>query len=85
MPLALDPPHVARRVSVQRSHFTIHGRDRNALDKLAKEADSRLQKIIIGRDAVKSMIDDLATLGVTETTVFPDLEGLSRDLMRSWA
>lgn len=37
-PVAIDPPHVARRVAVQRSRFTIHGRDRRGLEKLARGA-----------------------------------------------
>jgi len=82
MPLALDPPHVARRVSVQRSHFTIHGTDRNGLDRLVGQKNSRLVKI--GQTGIINILDDLATHGIVETTVFPDLEGLSRELMREW-
>jgi hypothetical protein len=84
MPLALDPPHVARRVSVQRSHFTIHGTDKNGLDKLAAKSGSRLVKIVIGQAAIKNLLDDLESHGIVETTVFPDLEGLSRELQREW-
>lgn len=83
-PLALDPPHVARRVSVQRSHFTVHGTDRNGLDRLVGGKDSRVVKIMIGKAGIVNILDDLQTLGIVETTVFPDLEGLSRELMRTW-
>jgi hypothetical protein len=84
MPLALDPPHVARRVSVQRSHFTIHGTDKKGLDRLAGKKDSRLVKITIGAAGIVNLLDDLETHGIVETTVFPDLEGLSRELLREW-
>jgi len=84
MPVALDPPHVARRVSVQRSHFTIHGTDKDGLDRLVKEKDSRLTKIVIGERGIISILNDLETCGIVETTVFPDLEGLSRELVRTW-
>jgi hypothetical protein len=83
-PLALDPPHVARRVSVQRGHFTVHGTDRRGLDRLVGKKDSRLVKIIVGKAGVADILDDLETLGIAETTIFPDLEGLSRELMRTW-
>jgi hypothetical protein len=33
---------------------------------------------------IVDILDDLKTLGIVETTVFPDLEGLSRELMRTW-
>jgi voltage-gated potassium channel Kch len=84
MPLALDPPHVARRVSVQRGHFTVHGTDKQGLDRLATQKDSRLLKIVIGKTGIVAMLDDLETLGIVETTIFPDLEGLSRELLRTW-
>ena len=83
-PLALDPPHVARRVSVQRSHFTIHGTDRNGLDRLAREKGAKLVKITIAQDGIANILNDLETAGIVETTIFPDLEGLSRELFRSW-
>jgi FRG domain-containing protein len=84
MPMALDPPHVARRVSVQRSHFTIHGTDKEGLDRLALEKDSRLIKITVDEGGIVDILDDLETLGIVETTIFPDLEGLSRELVRTW-
>jgi FRG domain-containing protein len=83
-PLAIDPPHLAPRVAVQRSHFTIHGTDENGLDDLARESSSRLVKITVGRNDIVEILDDLRTFGVVETTVFPDLEGLARELRREW-
>jgi hypothetical protein len=84
MPLAIDPPHVARRVTAQRGHFTIHGKVEEALNAMAKEPDSRLIKVTIPAEQIDQIIDDLATYGITETTVFPDLEGLSRELSREF-
>jgi hypothetical protein len=31
------------------------------------------------------MMDQLATLGITETVVFPELEALSREIVNYWA
>lgn len=84
MPMALDPPHVARRVSVQRGHFTIHGTDKEGLDRLALGKDPRLVKITVSESGIVGILDDLETLGIIETTIFPDLEGLSRELVRTW-
>ena len=41
-------------------------------------------KIVIPKEAVVSVLDDLETLGILETTVFPNLEGLSREVVRKW-
>jgi hypothetical protein len=85
LPVAIDPPHVARRVSVQRSRFTIHGRSKSGLDIIAGRMDKvRLVKFVIPRNAAKDILQDLATCGIVETSVFPDLEGLSRELETKW-
>lgn len=84
-PVAIDPPHVARRVSVQRSRFTIHGRSKSGLDIIARRmAKARLVKFVIPQTAAKNILSDLATCGIVETSVFPDLEGLSRELETKW-
>jgi len=84
-PVAIDPPHVARRVSVQRSRFTIHGRSKSGLDILAKRIQkARLVKFVIPQNAARGILKDLATCGIVETSVFPDLEGLSRELETKW-
>jgi hypothetical protein len=84
LPLAIDPPHVARRLTVQRSHFTIHGTDKDGLDTLAGQPNSRLVKFTIKENDVVQILDDLSTCGIAESTVFPDLEGLSRELRHQW-
>jgi|HubBroStandDraft_1064217.scaffolds.fasta_scaffold67987_1 hypothetical protein len=82
-PLAIDPSHVVRRFAAQRSRFTIFGR---AVDGLAKicakvpESDCRLSRIKLRRSAVPEMRRDLATCGISESTIFPDLEGFGREL-----
>ncbi len=86
LPVAIDPPHVARRVAVQRSRFTIHGTNPNGVQVVAREAKkSRLVKIVVRKAAIDSVIRDLTTGGIVETTVYPDLEGLARELELEWA
>lgn len=86
-PVAIDPPHVARRVAVQHSRFTVHGTDKNGIESLANESpeDRRLEKIPVAKDMVKNVCEDLVTCGIVETTIFPDLEGLARQLKREWS
>ena len=84
-PVAVDPPHVARRVSVQRSRFTIHGKDRIGLDVIANGLPrTRLAKMLIPNQVGKEILKNLQTCGIVETSVFPDLEGLSRELLTKW-
>ncbi|HWC16180.1 MAG TPA: FRG domain-containing protein [Terriglobales bacterium] len=84
LPIAVDPIHVSRRLAVQRSRFTIHGRDQNGLITVAASHPGVLFRILIERKSVTRLLGDLRTCGVSETTIFPDLEGLSRELLREW-
>lgn len=85
LPVAVDPPHVARRVSVQRSRFTIHGTSKRGLDALASGLPhTRLVKLVIPNKTGKEILKNLSTCGIVETSVFPDLEGLSRELETKW-
>jgi len=82
-PLAIDPSHVARRFAAQRSRFTIFGRGVDGLRKICAkvpDSDCRLSRITIKRASVAEMRRDLATCGISESTIFPDLEGFGREL-----
>jgi len=83
LPLAIQPPHIDRRIAAQLSSFTIHGRDPLGLERVAGSLQkARLAKITIPRGAVKRMAAQLLDAGITEATVFPDLSGLSLELTR---
>jgi hypothetical protein len=81
-PVAIDPPFIARRVAVQRSHFTIFGHDRSGLTKLAADDKGHLVKIIVEKEQADRMRADLLTLGFSDTSLYPDLRGLSSELIR---
>src|SRR5262249_53091836 len=53
-PVAIDPPHLAPRVAVQRSRFTIHGTRADGLEAVSNKSGSetRLFKIIIPKGQV---------------------------------
>jgi hypothetical protein len=83
-PIAVFPPHIDVRIVAQKSVFTIHGQERNGFRRLAEEyQDAQLAKILItpNYDRIR---EDLVTLGITETTLFPDLEGLSREIQAEY-
>jgi hypothetical protein len=76
-PIAIVPPYNTERITVQRGTFTVHGRKRTGLEEMFK---SRLVKIIIPKDSIGEMRRTLRRSGITEFTVFPDLDGLGRDI-----
>lgn len=78
LPVAIHPANIHNRMSAQKSCFTIHGSDKRSL---ALQVDSTvLRKYEIEGNALIEMRKDLRMLGVTHASVFPDLDGLARDL-----
>jgi len=80
-PAPFRPPQIHRRVAAQLSAFTIHGRFHLGLEKLAHlTRDPRLAKIRVPASRIERIRKDLELCGIVETTVFPELEGLGREL-----
>ncbi len=83
-PIALDPTFIAQRMLAQHSHFTLHGYDARGLDEMKDELDlgNALFKIAIRikDDSLRMLRQRIALLGISETTIFPDLGGLGREL-----
>jgi GNAT superfamily N-acetyltransferase len=83
-PVAVYPTHMARRISTQRSCFTVHGADPEGIERIADETDgAHLSQVVIPRSSVKKIQDELAIAGIDEVTIFPDLDGLGRALNRT--
>lgn len=83
-PLAIYPTHIARRISSQKSCFTVHGRRELGFSKFAVGRNPCLRSIIIPGHAVREIRLELQDFGIDDTTIFPDLEGLGRSLATSY-
>jgi len=83
-PVAVFPTHIARRISTQRSCFTVHGSDSDGLDKFQVGRRACLVKIIIPSYRVRALQRELEACGIDEATIFPDLDGLGRSLSSKW-
>ncbi len=87
VPAAIEPPHVDRRLAVQRSHFVIFGKTRDlARTNAAREpaGTRRLAKIVIPSASVQEIYAELENAGVTMSMLFPDMEHLSKELCDKW-
>jgi len=71
-------------LSSQRSHFTVFGTHVDGLAELRERNDSVLGKIIIPAGSVPKIKSELELAGISEITIFPDLEALSRELTAVW-
>jgi hypothetical protein len=83
LPIAIDPTHISRRVAVQRSRFVIFGNKKDGLMEVARTTSNhRLIRLAVAYSAIRPIQKELETCGITRATVFPDLDGLSRELKR---
>jgi hypothetical protein len=78
LPVAIHPTYVHPRMSAQRSVFTVHGTMKQPLDTLVPA--QLLVRIDIQPSARHTIRRDLAILGIQEATIYPDLDGLTREL-----
>ena len=85
LPVAIYGAHNSPRIVAQQGVFTVFGREATAMeDAFNKDGfpAACLTKLIVGKGAIQSMRKALLSHGVTESVVFPDLEGLARETKR---
>jgi len=78
LPVAVHPLGVHARITAQKACFTIHGDVHQPLSALV--APRILRAYRIEPNALGPIRDDLRLAGLTYSTMFPDLDGLSTDL-----
>lgn len=80
-PIAVYPPHISPRIEAQKACFTIHGTTTNGIRAVyGRAAEKRLVQLRISNSSAQAIRSDLITAGISETTLFPDLDGLAREL-----
>ena len=71
-------------MSAQRAHCTIFGKHPDGLVSCSKREPSRLVRFRIAYSAIPKIQKQLSLVGVSEFALFPDLEGLGRELGYFW-
>ena len=79
-PVAVFPIHTMRRISSQRSCFTVFGAEQEGL---SGHSDC-LKSVRIPGSSVHQIRRHLEICGFDETTIYPDLEGLGRTVSARW-
>lgn len=81
-PIALDPRRNFRRMVAQASVFTIHPRpeDGHTIPEVLGD-EQALVRYVVPATAKQRLRGDLDTLGIGDLSLFPDLEGLSRQVV----
>lgn len=85
IPVALYGVHNSPRIVAQRGVFILFGQNISPMEKQFKnnEFDKNcLIKIVLNRSIINNIRDSVLENGITESVVFPDLEGLSKEIKR---
>ena len=84
-PMVLEFPHVTRRIAAQRSRFIVLGTEPNWMQDEFRKTDSTIQLVAIAADASwPASGKTLENYGVTESVIYPDLDGLGREMKQLW-
>lgn len=84
LPIAIYPTHVHPRLRSQRAGFTVHGKRKDGLDVMVTDTKV-LQSFRLDPAYRHSMLEELQLLGITDDVLFPDLDGLAKDLRRRFS
>lgn len=86
-PVAIFGAHNSPRIVAQQGTFVIFGSKTYAMETLYRRGEfpkNSMSRIVIAGRAVETLRKSLFTHGITEGAMFPDLEGLGRDLLRTF-
>jgi len=86
-PVALNGTHNSSKIVAQRGVFTIFGQNITPMEILYEKKsfpDNCLVKITIDQNLLPAMKNSILNNGITESVVFPDLDGLAREIKREF-
>lgn len=87
LPIMIYGAYNSPRIVAQRGGFALFGQGVEPMEKVVKQEafpDGVLEKIEVSHELRPSMLNSLFRKGFTESVVFPDLDGLSRELRRTF-
>jgi hypothetical protein len=78
-PIALYPPRTNMRIAAQHGTFTLHGHEREPLEKLAsKSAKIKMWRILIDLAKVPKLCEELNEMGMHVLSIYQDLDSVAR-------
>jgi len=83
-PLVMEFPHITRRVAAQRSRFIVFGRNLKWLSSRLGKPKFPIMEIIVDSYSKKKIKKQLRDNGITESVIYPDLDGLGREVRQEW-
>lgn len=85
-PLAIYPPFLDERMAAQKACFTIFGDESNGagLHEILKHTANIIDYVTIDGASKEKMLKNLRLIGIDESSVYPDLEGLGKSINDSY-
>jgi len=87
-PVAMYGSYNSPRIVAQRGAFTVFGSDIIPMETVKTNTpaitDQVLDKITVPGDRVPQLAKSLTAIGYTDSVVFPDLDGLAREIKRGY-
>jgi hypothetical protein len=84
IPLVLDFPHITRRVAAQRSRFVTFGTEFEFLSQEFTREEPSIKRIAVDGSRRRALRRELRDSGVTESVIYPDFDGLGREMKQLW-
>ena len=83
-PMAVIPHRLDRRMHAQRAKFTVHGSNKNPIERMFSSRDQEdlealglLTRISVEPTAAATLLAELSAIGVSRSVLFPDPEGVA--------
>lgn len=86
-PIAIYGAHNSQRIVAQRGVFVCFGKNISSMEEAYQEQSfpvDCLMKTVIRRERLLHMYEALRRHGITDSVVFPDLDGLAREIKREY-
>lgn len=82
--ICISPPYIDKRISAQQSTFTLHPNRHDKHSEITEilKSPNQIAKITIPSVDKERLERDLNNFGISYRTVFPDLEGLSKHIIK---
>lgn len=83
-PMAIEPPYVHPRMQVQLSRFTVHVNHKESIQSQFANTEIATANFIVGirinKAYAQQILRELRDMGISRSTLFPDIEGLTHDM-----
>lgn len=79
-PIAISSTYSNQRILRQKGCFTVHRSNKDLLHLYRKVRSNKIVRILIDRKKASQILKQLNLAGISESAIFPDLEGLTREL-----